>query len=109
MADALPHFTAADALRFGIGLVGAFVSLKFLKDTTKTEKALLVLGGSILSYEGTPAAVAYLKLGSADGLVGFMLGLFGMALVTKLYEAIQLVDMKRVVEWAQDRFFTKKG
>lgn len=108
MADGIPNITAADILRLGAGLVGSFVSMKFLKDTTRTEKALLVLGGAFLSLVGTGPAVTYFKLSNADGLVGFMLGLFGMAIVTKVYEAIQVMDVKSVTSSIFDRFFPPK-
>ncbi len=107
MAAPTPSFTSADLLRFGIGLVGAFVSLKFLKEGTKTEKALMVLGGAVLSYVGTGPAVAYLKVANADGLVGFMVGLFGMAIIAKGYEVISAVDAKSLAQSILDRISKK--
>jgi len=108
MADTSPHFTSSDIVRVAVGVVGALVSLKFIKDVSPLEKATLFVGGAVLSYVGTPPVVDYLKVPSAGGLVGFMVGLFGMAVMTKLYEAVQLLDSQRIVDWFQDKFLSKK-
>lgn len=107
MAD-VPTITTGDLLKYGIGLAGSLVSLKFLKDTSRTEKLLLVLGGSILSFVATSPVTDYFKVAHAEGLVGFMLGLFGMALTTKAYEVITLLDSAKIAKWFMDRYFPSK-
>lgn len=78
--------------KFLVGLVGAVVSLKFLKEASRTERSLMVLGGSVLSYLGSPLLARWVGWADAEGLVGFLLGLFGMALVMKIYEGILSLD-----------------
>lgn len=107
MADS-PHFATPDLVKAALGLAGALVSLRFIKDTSTPEKVLLVLGGSVMSFVGTGPVTTYFAVLHAEGLVGFLLGLFGMALTTKVYEAIQLVDTKQIVEALSNKFFPKK-
>lgn len=55
-----------------------------------------------MSYFGTPVAATWIGMVNAEGLVGFLIGLFGMSVVSKFYEVIQAVDPKAVV----DRFLS---
>lgn len=70
------------------GVCGAFVSLRFVQGTA-IERVTMAAGGAALSYYATPPAAGWLGMASAEGLVGFLVGLFGMAIVAKIYEAIQ--------------------
>ena len=84
-------------LKLASGVAGALVSLRFVQGTWK-EKLTMLVGGSALSLLGTTTASTYLGMANAEGLVGFLLGLFGMAIVSKIYDAIQFVDAKRVAD-----------
>lgn len=86
------------------GAVGAFVSLRFIQGT-KTEKGIMACGGSALSYFGTTPASDYLHIGNSEGLIGFLIGLFGMAIVSKFYEVIQAVDGPLIAKRLFDKFF----
>lgn len=70
------------------GIAGAFVSLRFVQGTL-LERVTMAGGGAALSYYATPPIADWLGMASAEGLVGFLVGLFGMAIVAKVYEAIQ--------------------
>lgn len=70
------------------GICGAVVSLRFVQGTA-VERLTMAAGGASLSYYATPTAAKWLGMASAEGLVGFLVGLFGMAIVAKVYEAIQ--------------------
>lgn len=69
------------------GVFGAFVSLRFVQGTT-TERVIMAIGGAALSYYATPHTATWLGMQHAEGLVGFLIGLFGMAITAKIYEAI---------------------
>ena len=86
------------------GTAGAFVSLRFIQGT-KTEKGIMAVGGSAMSYFGASPMADYLHMVTAEGLIGFMIGLFGMAIVSKLYEVIQAVDAYAVAKRFLDKFF----
>ena len=86
------------------GAAGAFASLRFIQGT-KTEKGIMAVGGSSMSYFGTSPMAEYLHMVTAEGLIGFMIGLFGMAIVSKLYEVIQAVDAYAVAKRFLDKFF----
>ncbi len=80
--------------KLGAGIVGAGVSLKWMQGTP-IERAGMAIGGAALSYYGTTPAAAWLNVKDAEGLIGFFIGLFGMAIVAKLYEIILQIDAKQ--------------
>lgn len=95
----LPDFSAAKLIS---GVAGAFVSLRFMQGTA-AEKLIMAVGGAALSYFATTPVAQWLAMQQAEGLVGFLLGLFGMSIATKVYEVIQLMDARRIAadlwEW----------
>lgn len=88
-------------VQFAAGASGALVSMRFMAGTW-FEKLTMALGGSALSFFGTAPLASWLKMQNAEGLVGFLIGLFGMALVSKAYEVIWLIDASRIAKdlWA---------
>lgn len=86
MAD---HVSIPDTLaKFGVGLAGAFVSLRFVQGSL-WERFLMTIGGAFLSYTATTPTAKWLGMSDAEGMVGFLIGLLGMALMAKVYETIQ--------------------
>ena len=81
------------------GIVGALVSLRFIQGTWP-ERLAMAVGGSLVSLYSTPWA-AY-KTGLPEGLCGFLLGLFGMAVCAKLWEAIQLTPIAEMWKAAME-------
>jgi hypothetical protein len=69
------------------GAVGALVALRWMRGTTWLHTVSSFIGGCALSYYGTAHAVKW--SGADPGLSGFVLGLFGMAVVAKVFEAME--------------------
>lgn len=82
-------------LKLIAGIAGAVVSLRFVQGTW-VERMVMALGGAALSYFASDPVAKWLAAPEALGLVGFFIGLFGMAIVSKVYEVIQLIDAKEV-------------
>jgi hypothetical protein len=84
------------------GVAGALASMRFIAGTWP-EKLTMAVSGAALSYFGTTPAADWLAMRNAEGLVGFLIGLFGMAIVSKGYEVIQMMDAKKMAadiwEW----------
>lgn len=93
---ALPDIPDAALAKMGASLFGAFVSLRFVVGTWP-ERLLMFVGGAALSYYSTDPVAAWIG-GGIDtlGLVGFFLGLLGMTIVAKVYEAFQALDSKQI-------------
>lgn len=82
-----PEPTAIDLYMTKLaGIAGAFLSLNFVKGSWP-ERLIMAVGGALVSLYGTPWLAT--KTGLPDGLTGFMLGLFGMAICAKFWEVIQ--------------------
>jgi hypothetical protein len=83
------------------GLAGAVVSLRFVQGTWM-ERTLMAVGGAAMSYLGTTPLAEWLQAPKAEGVIGFFIGLFGMAIVAKIYEVVQLLDAKQIAAdvWA---------
>lgn len=78
------------------GTAGALVSMKFLAGTWP-EKICMAIGGSALSYFASVPVSEWMSVSEkAQGLVGFLIGLFGMAIISKVYEVIQVMDAKEI-------------
>ena len=82
-------------LKLAAGLAGAVVSLRFVQGSY-LERLTMALGGAALSYFGTTPLSDWLVAPKAEGVIGFFIGLFGMAIVAKVYEVIQLLDAKQI-------------
>ncbi len=77
------------------GVFGAFVSMRFIQGTL-VERLLLAVGGAALAYYASTPVSNILKFQEAEGLVGFLIGMFGMAIVSKLYEVIQNLNAAKI-------------
>jgi len=88
--------------------LGSAVSLGFLKGLSTLEKVLMGVGGSAFSYYGTSWFAKAVNMSDAEGLVGFLLGVFGMTVVAKVYEGIQATDFKSLIPEVVATFF-KRG
>ena len=70
---------------------GALVSLRFVTGTIP-ERLCMAGGGAAFSYYASTPAALWIGAPTAEGLVGFLIGLFGMAIAAKVYEAIMALD-----------------
>ena len=82
------------------GVAGALVSMRFLRGTW-VERLWLAAGGAVLSYYLAPYISA--RLSMPEGLTGFMVGMFGMAVASKAWETIQVFPMGAVWQAVIDR------
>jgi len=84
------------------GALGSMVALRWITGTWQ-QRLSAFIGGSAASYYGT----SYMSglMGTDAGFTGFLLGLFGMALVAKLFEALQRLDIGSRL----DRLLTRWG
>lgn len=77
------------------GVAGAALSMRFVAGTWQ-ERLTMAVGGAVVSYYAAPWVSA--KIGLPEGLSGFLLGLMGMAVISKAYEAIQAIPIAEA--WA---------
>lgn len=81
------------------GVAGALVSLMFNKDA-QPQRLALFLSGSITAYFGTPWAAKFSGLDT--GLAGFLLGMFSMAVIARLFEAWQTLELTAILrDWVR--------
>lgn len=78
------------------GILGAWVSLNFLQGSIWARLSLAA-GGSVMSFYAGPW-VAH-KIGVPEVLAGFMLGLLGMAITSRIMEFIRTVSSADVSLW----------
>lgn len=102
MADG-QHYHDPIIMKFLVGFTGSLVSMKFIKGPWH-ERALMCVGGTLLSYYGTAPVSNWLNMATADGLVGFLMGLFGMSIAAKVYETVQYIDTKKVADFLVNRW-----
>lgn len=79
------------------GVAGAVVSLRFVQGSL-TERISMCVGGAALSYYAATPTALWVGLPHAEGLVGFLIGLFGMAIMAKVYEAIQATSAADILD-----------
>lgn len=102
-----PNWSDPAVAKLGASLFGSLVSLRFVKGTW-VERMLMFVGGTALSYFSTAPMARWINGGEdVQGIVGFALGLLGMTIVAKFYEAFNSIDAKKMGEdiWA---WFVKK-
>jgi len=74
------------------GTVGSLLALGWV-DATWPRKVFMGIGGAALSFFVAPAAAA--AAGTNEGLAGFLLGLFGMAVVDKIFKTWDRLDLSQ--------------
>lgn len=79
------------------GAIGAFFSLLWIKEAWP-RKVVMFLAGAALSRFGNANVSAW--SGLDVGFTGFLLGLFGMSIVAKMFEVWQKFDLGAILsEW----------
>lgn len=68
------------------GVFGAVVSMRFLQGSWLS-RASMAFGGAFCSYFA--ARYVAQRVGIPEGLSGFLLGLFGMAIISRAWEWVQ--------------------
>lgn len=87
------------------GVAGAFVSMRFLQGSFFARFSMAV-SGAVISYYVSP----YLshRIGIPEGLAGFLLGMFGMAVVARGWELIQAAPIGPLWQAVLDRVRGRK-
>lgn len=89
------------------GVVGSLVALIFLRRRTAyTWPATIGMfgGGCALSFFGTKPLAGLVNMADALGLAGFLVGLLGMATVSKMFDVLEAVDPRELVTKVLARF-----
>lgn len=84
----------------GAGVLGALVGMRYLNGTWP-EKISMAISGAIAAYYASPYASQL--TGAPEGLVGFLMGMFGMAIVSKAWETIQAFPIGMLWQAVIDR------
>jgi hypothetical protein len=92
--------------QFAAGVLGALVSMRFISGTG-IEKLTMALGGASLSFFGATPAASWANVPESVGLIGFLIGLFGMGVVSRVYEVIWLIDLATMCREAWKVFLRK--
>jgi uncharacterized membrane protein YraQ (UPF0718 family) len=80
----------------GPGVAGSMLALLFLR-RPPLMLAGMFLGGCVLSFFATPWLSAYLEVGiHGASLVGFLVGMFGMATTAKVYDFFEVVEVSQI-------------
>ena len=96
-----PVDVTGEAVKAAPGVVGALVALRWMPGTPLQRLSSFV-GGSAASYYGTDCLAHALEL--APGFTGFLLGLFGMAIASKVFEAIDGLRLGKHLDKLLDRW-----
>ena len=89
------------------GLIGALISLRYIKIDGTFNKITSVLGGAACTYYFSETVAAY--LGARVDLIGFVLGLFGLSIIAKCFEVIAEIKSQGIADWIMSFLPKKKG
>lgn len=88
------------------GILGALVAIRYTQGPILMRSSMF-LGGASMSYFGAAPISSAMGVMNGAGLVGFVLGLFGMAIASKVYEGIAgfpVADVsKAVIDWIRKK------
>jgi hypothetical protein len=82
------------------GVAGALVSMRYIQGSP-TAKAGMFISGSLVSYYASPFLTD--KVGMPLQLSGFLLGMFGMTIISRVWEWIQAAPIGELWQAAVDR------
>lgn len=88
------------------GVAGSLVSMRYLQGSWPA-RISMAAGGSLISYYAAPHLAAV--TGVPEGLTGFLLGLFGMAVVSRAWEGVQAAPIAALWQAVIDRISGKRG
>lgn len=81
------------------GAVGSFVSMLWIKETWP-RKSVMFLAGAAMSHYGSPTVSKW--SGLDPGFTGFLVGLFGMAIVAKIFDIWRGFELGSIfTEWVR--------
>lgn len=93
-----PTSTAVGAILWKLlpGAAGSLVALGFIGEgLTRKQKALSFLSGATVAYFVGPLVVSWfaIKDSGAQQAIGFLIGLFGLAVAKELFKEINSADL----------------
>lgn len=88
------------------GVAGAAISMRFLQGSPLA-RVSMAISGSLVSYYAAPH-IAQLT-GMPDGLTGFLLGVFGMAVVSRMWQWVEQAPIALIWQAVVDRIRGKGG
>lgn len=94
------NIDAAAAATKLAGVAGAVVSMRYLQGSWPARMSMAA-SGSLISYYGAPHLAQLTSM--PEGLTGFLLGLFGMAVVSRAWEWVQLAPILPLWQAVIDR------
>lgn len=80
----------SEAHKAAPGIVGALVALQWVQGSPMQRLAAFV-GGAGASFYGADALARWAQM--SEGFAGFLVGLFGMAIAGKVFEAIKQLEV----------------
>jgi len=83
------------------GMAGSAVALIFLRRPFFMSLGIFI-GGCLIAHFGTRWLATVLSMETAEGLVGFLLGSFAMALVARTYDFIGAINPTDVWDLIKD-------
>lgn len=92
----------------GPGIAGSALALFFMRRPPFI-LAGIFLGGCLVSLYATNWVAKFFEMDNADGFVGFVIGVFGMALIGKIHDTIEAVSPSEVWGDIRDAIRTKLG
>jgi len=99
---ALPDFDVVAAKLAGVA--GSLVSMHFLQGSWP-QRVSTAICGALISFYAAPYVST--RVGIPEGLGGFLLGLFGMAIASRLWEWVQTTPIagvwQIVIDWLKKR------
>lgn len=91
-----------DVMRGVLAAAGSALSMLWLKETALFRRLVLFFGGTIFAIVATPDLAKRLNLSA--NLITLLLGMLSMLLATKLIEAIQSLNVTKLLrDWAYKR------
>jgi hypothetical protein len=92
-----------DLVKHAAGPAGALSALLFMSGVPWPRRIGMVAAGSLLAYYGTGTVASF--AGLPEGLAGYLLGLFGMAAVAKVFATWDALDLGSLLrKWLHKRF-----
>lgn len=82
------------------GVLGAAVSMRYMQGSWPTRLSM-ASSGSLVAYYTSP--YLSLTLGIPEGLAGFLTGMFGMAIMSRAWEAVQAAPVGTLWKAVIDR------
>lgn len=96
----MPNLSDIDVIAAKLaGVAGALVSMRFLQGTWPQRISTAVCG-ALISFYAAPYVAS--RVGIPEGLSGFLMGLFGMAIASRLWEWVQTTPLAGVWQIALD-------